>query len=239
MAEPRDAVLISGGNQGIGLDIARVFARNTDHSLVLIARNEEKLLQAAEELKKLGASEVHVVAADLTDENQVKSIRIPHYLNVRTLINNAGFYLYAGLGETTAKDFEKQFEINTLSAYLLTSRFLPELRKQKRAYIINICSRASLEGYADAGAYSMAKHALLGYTRSLRKELMQSGIAVTAINLGQTHSPSWDGQDVDPQRLIHPEDVGRIALMLTQLTPQTVVEEISVMPQEGELDQGA
>ena len=236
MPEKTKAVLISGGNQGIGLSIARIFARETAYPLLLIARNEEKLREAAGQLKQEGATEVHIIPTDLTDEQQVKAIRLPEHLQVQVLINNAGYFLYGSLQETDAIEFSRQFELNTLTAYHLTSRFLPELKKQERGYIINICSRASLEGNHDAGAYTMAKHALLGYTRSLRQELLKSGIAVTAINLGQTWSPSWDGLDVDPERLIDPEDVGRIALMLTRLTPQTVVEEILMMPQQGELE---
>jgi short-subunit dehydrogenase len=235
MKEKKEAVLISGGNQGIGLSIARIFARNTDYALLLTARNEKKLGEAADQLEKEGAEEVHILPADLSDEKEIQAIRLPEHLTLKILINNAGSYLHGSLQDTNRQDFILQFELNTLTAYHLTSRFLTELKQQDRAYIINICSQASLEGKDDAGAYTMAKHALLGYTRSLREELKQSNVAVTAINLGQTFSPSWDGQDVDPKKLIHPEDVGRIALMITQLSPQTVIEEISVMPQEGEL----
>ena len=80
----------------------------------------------------------------------------------------------------------------------------------------------------------MSKHALLGYTRSLRQELLDTNIAVSAINLGQTFSTSWEGVEIDPQVLIDPEDVGKLILGLSHLSPRSVAEEIILMPQGGE-----
>ena len=82
----------------------------------------------------------------------------------------------------------------------------------------------------------MSKHALLGYTRSLRKELMETNIAVSAINLGQTYSTSWKDVDVDPKKLIDPEDVGKLIVSLSELSVQSVAEEIDLMPQGGEVN---
>ena len=82
----------------------------------------------------------------------------------------------------------------------------------------------------------MSKHALLGYTRSLRKELMATNIAVSAINLGQTYSTSWHEVDIDPKKLIDPKDVGQLIVALSQLSAQSVVEEINLMPQGGEVN---
>jgi short-subunit dehydrogenase len=81
----------------------------------------------------------------------------------------------------------------------------------------------------------MSKHALLGYTRSLRKELMKTNIAVTAINLGQTYSTSWHDVDIDPAKLIDPEDVGKLIIALSELSPRSIAEEITLMPQGGEV----
>ncbi len=79
----------------------------------------------------------------------------------------------------------------------------------------------------------ISKHALLGYTRSLRKELLDSEIGVTAINLGQTQSTSWEGSLIDRDLLIDPDDVAKIILNLADLSPRTVIEEILVKPQHG------
>ena len=234
MHEDDAYVVITGGNKGIGLSIAKVFSRQTDFRLILIGRDKSDLQQAEKECLEEGAHYVETLSMDLLEPNE-EIISYLKTLQINILINNAGSYLYGKLQETTREDFIKQFEVNTLSAFNITQPLLPQLKKSERALIVNICSRASLEGFADSGAYAMSKHALIGYTRSLRKELMNDNIAVTAINLGQTWSTSWKDIEVDQNDLIDPEDVGRLIVALSTLSPRTVLEEMVVMPQKGEI----
>ena len=229
------AVVISGGSKGIGLSIAKVFARETTHPIVLIARNLQQLEEARTICEREGATDVHIISADLTDLDTVKDITLPDTINPGILVNNTGWFLFKKLEDTSVEEFDTQYKLNTATAFNVTKRFLPEIRKQERGLVVNICSRASLYGYGESGAYAMSKHALLGYTRSLRSELMNSKIAVTALNLGQTYSTSWEGSGVDPSKLIHPEDVGQIIIGLSKLSPQSVVEEMVIMPQGGEV----
>jgi len=235
MSYQNGSVIITGGSKGIGLAIAKIFARKSDRPLVLIARNKSDLESAKEVCEAEGAEHVTIISADLTREEDISGIDF-QALNPALLINNAGVYLYKYLGDTTPSEFEEQFRLNVLSAFLTTKYVLPQLKRQDRALIVNICSQASLRGYPDSGAYTMAKHATLGYTRSLRGELADEQIAVTAINLGQTFSTSWKDVDIDSEKLIDPEDVGRIILSLSELSRRTVAEEINIMPQGGEVD---
>jgi short-subunit dehydrogenase len=229
------SVIITGGNKGIGLSIAKVFARNTDHPIVLLARNKDELEQAKEACLKEGAHNVSVISTDITDSRALSEIDFSVY-NPGILVNNAGSFLFKNLEETNSKEFESQFRINALGAFNLTQAVLPVFRTLDKALIVNISSVGALKGLKDSGAYSMSKHALLGYTRSLRKELMNTNIAVSAINLGQTYSTSWHEVNIDKAKLIDPEDVGRVILSLSQLSARSVVEEITMMPQGGEVE---
>lgn len=229
------SVIITGGSKGIGLAIAKVFARETDHPLVLMARSEDELLQAKDVCLKEGAAKVFMVAADITNEEVISSIDFEQF-NPAILINNAGSFLFKKLEETSVREFRSQFEVNAFGAFNLTKKLLPELRKSSRALIVNICSVGALEGLKDSGTYSMSKHALLGYSRSLRKELMGTNIAVTAVNLGQTYSTSWKEVDIDPYELIDPEDVGRLIISLTKLSIRSVADEIILTPKDGKVD---
>lgn len=228
------AVIITGGSKGIGLSIAKVFARTTDRPLVLVARNTVELEEARKACLAEGADKVEILTADIT-KREVSQIDFGKY-KPGILINNAGSFLFKELESTSLEEFESQFRINALGAFNLTSNVLPVLKKQERALIVNICSQASLKGLGDSGAYSASKHATLGYTRSLRKELQGTKIAVSAINLGQTYSTSWEGVDIDPNKLIDPEDVGRLIVSLSELSPRSVAEEIILMPQGGEVN---
>ncbi len=235
MSFEEGSVIITGGSKGIGLSIAKMFSEKTDRPLVLIARNVEDLETAKKQCLDKGAPEVEIISADLTSESEIAEIDF-EALNPAILINNAGVFLFKTLQETSVEEFNRQYELNTFSVFNLTKKVLPVLQKQERGLIVNICSQASLKGYGDSGAYTMSKHAVLGYTRSLRKELMGSNIAVSAINLGQTYSTSWEGVNVDPKKLIDPEDVGKIIVSLSELSKQSVAEEIILMPQGGEVE---
>ena len=233
MAFDNASVIITGGSKGIGLSIAKVFARETSRRLVLIARNYDHLKIAKSECLKEGARGVEIIATDLSKPEALNSIDFDS-LNPGILINNAGSFLFKPLNDTSLEELDNQFNINAKSTFITTKSVLPTFRKQERALIVTICSQASLKGYAHSGAYTMSKHAILGYTRSLRRELMDTKIAVSAINLGQTFSTSWEGIDIDPNLLIDPVDVGKLILGLSNLSSRSVAEEIILMPQGGE-----
>jgi len=229
------AVIITGGSKGIGLSIAKVFARDTERTILLLARDQEELAEAAKICIDEGATKVETISVDITDAEQVANINFQQY-DPALLINNAGSFLFKKLEDTTSGEFNSQFQINSLGAFNITQSLLPIFGNQERALIVNICSVGALKGLADSGAYSMSKHALLGYTRSLRKELKKTDIAVTAINLGQTYSTSWHDVDIDPSKLIDPEDVGKLINSLSEMSTRSVAEEIILMPQGGEVD---
>ena len=235
MSFKNSSVIITGGSKGIGLSIAKIFAQKTDRKLILLARNIDDLEKAKTQCLNWGAEEVEIISADLTSEEEISKIDFES-LNPGILINNAGVFLFKNLSETSSEEFDRQYRLNTFSVFNLTKHVLPVLKEKERGLIVNICSQASLKGYGDSGAYTMSKHALLGYTRSLRKELMDSKIGVSAINLGQTYSTSWKDVDINPKKLIDPEDVGRLIVSLSELSPQSVAEEINLMPQGGEVN---
>lgn len=234
MRYSESSVIITGASQGIGKCIALTFARYTNRPLILIARNKENLDFAKKECREAGAEKIVTLQCDLIVNSKTQKLVLPEgFPGPGILINNAGSYLYKTLEETTAEEFHQQINVNLFSAVHTIQRFLPDLRKYERALIINICSVGSLKGLGDSGAYSASKHALLGYTRSLRDELQNTNIGVTAVNLGQTHSTSWEGSAVSTERLIDPVDLAHLLISFTQITGRTLVEEIILQPQHG------
>lgn len=237
MTYKNSSVLITGASQGIGRSIAITFAASTNRPLLLLARSKEKLSESKNLCEKAGASQVHILPCDATSETALSEVHIPeNFPEPSILINNAGGYLYKPVTETSNQEFSNQINLNLFTAVNVINRFLPGLRSFDRALIINICSVGALQGLGESGAYSSAKHALLGYTRSLRDELKQSDIGVTAINLGQTHSPSWDDSTMSPEKLINPSDVALLIVQMTKLSPRSLVEEITIQPQHGRVD---
>lgn len=236
MSYSTSSVLITGASQGIGRGIAITFAAQTGRPLLLLARNAENLEETARLCREAGSKQVAILVCDATSPSALEQLVLPKgFPKPAIIVNNAGSYLYKTLEETTIDEFQNQIDINLFTAVNVVQRFLPTLRSLDRALIINICSIASIKGYGDSGAYSAAKHALLGYTRSLREELMGTNIGVTAINLGQTHSTSWAESDMSPSKLIHPIDVANLIVAISNLSVQSVIEEITIQPRSGKV----
>jgi short-subunit dehydrogenase len=105
----------------------------------------------------------------------------------------------------------------------------------KDGYIFNMCSIASIMAYPNGGSYSISKFALLGMTKVLREELKPHGIRVTAIMPGATLTASWEGVDLPAERFMKPEDVAETIYTAYALSKQSVVEEILIRPQLGDL----
>jgi short-subunit dehydrogenase len=237
MTYEESSVLITGASQGIGRSISIAFAAALDRPLILLARNESNLLETKKLCLDAGAKNVAILTCDATDEKETSALNIPDgFPQPGIVINNAGSFLYKKVTETSNIEFQKQIDINLFTAVNVTKRFLPDMKKLDRSLIINICSVGSIRGLADSGAYSSAKHALLGYTRSLRDELKNTDVGVSAINLGQTHSPSWDDSTMSPEKLVNPTDVAKILVTLATLAPRSLVEEIVIQPQHGRVE---
>lgn len=231
------SIIITGAGKGIGREIALACAGQWhQRPLVLLARSEDKLKKVEDECLQAGAEQVMHRSIDLTDREAVANLDLPEpFSSPGMVVNNAGYFLPKPISETTYQDYDALFKANVDSAYNVIQRFLDEMKKRDRALIINICSLSAIKGKGECGIYSSSKHALLGMTRSLREELKPTNVGVSAVNLGQTFSSSWDGVDVDPERIIDPADVARVVVMMAETAPQTNVDEIVITPQHGEL----
>ena len=151
---------------------------------------------------------------------------------LRVLVNNAGRFIQDTLlGEAEA--LPNQMQTNVYSAYYLTRSLLPHFVHQKAGHIFNMCSVASIQAYAGGASYCISKYALLGLSEMLREELKSHGIRVTAIIPGATLTDSWQG--VDESRLMSPEDIASMVLSSYKLSFRSVVEEIRLRPQQGDL----
>jgi NADP-dependent 3-hydroxy acid dehydrogenase YdfG len=238
VVEKGPVVLITGASQGIGAAIAQVFAAELPGvRLALVARNEKNLRATARECLKLGA-EVELFPCDVTKEKAVTAmarIVARHFGPVDVLINNAGAFTMAPFAKTSVAAFDDMIATNLRSAFLVTHAFLPAMLKRKRGDVFFMSSIAGLGAYPQAAAYCAAKFGVTGLAKVLRAETRDTGIRVCCVHPGATWSPSWSKSGVKPARIMPAEDIARAILDVYRLSRRTVVEEIVLRPQLGDL----
>lgn len=233
-------VLITGASQGIGAAIARVFAAELRGvRLALVARNAKNLRAVAAQCAKLGAgAEVAAFPCDTSDADAVAKLEravAKRFGAVDVLINNAGKFFGAPFLQMNVADFDAQLTANLRSVFLVSRALVPAMVQRGRGDVFNMGSVASFKALPGMAAYGAAKFGVLGLSRVMREELKATGVRVCCVMPGGTESPSWDGSGVEASRLMGAEDVARAFLDIYRLSRRTVVEEIVLRPQLGDL----
>ena len=231
-------IVVTGGTKGIGRAIVDRFAAEGYH-IITCARNEKDLQKLKLEIEQAYTfSKVFYQAIDVSMPGEVKRfLDYIHSLKVKVdvLVNNAGFFIPGTIHEESDTVLREMINTNLYSAYDLTKGLVGDMIKRKDGYIFTICSTASIMAYTNGGSYCIAKHALYGMTRVLREELKEHGIRVTAVLPGATLTASWEGVDLPHDRFMKPEDVASAIWGANCLSKQTVVEELLLRPQLGDI----
>ena len=235
-------ILITGASQGIGAAIAKVFAKEVRGvRLALVARSEKNLRSVARVCAKLvdgGADAVEVFVCDVSEEAAVAAMAAAvrrRFGRVDVLINNAGVFTGASFAQTTVAKFDRIVAANLRSAFLVTQAFLPAMVKRKSGDVFFMSSIAGLAAYPNGAAYCAAKFGVTGLAKVLRAETKTAGVRVCCVYPGATWSPSWSGSGVAPERIMPAADVARAFLDVYRLSRNTVVEEIVLRPQLGDI----
>lgn len=172
-------IVITGASSGIGLSTARMAARR-GAKLVLAARNGEALQKLSDEFNRYGTSAIHVVA-DVAKEDQVRAIAsaaISEFGGFDTWVNNAGVSIFGNLNEVSLQDQRRLFDTNFWGV-VHGSLVAVEHLKARGGALINLGSELSDVGITLQGIYAASKHAVKGFTDSLRMELEEAGAPVS------------------------------------------------------------
>lgn len=234
----RPVIVITGASQGIGAAIAQTFAQEVRGArLALVARNVRNLQTVARACAKAGAT-AEVFECDVTNAASVDlmATEVRQALGVpAVLVNNAGAFTMAPFAATSLAQFDEMIAVNLRSAFLVTQAFLPAMLKRRAGDIFFMSSIAGLDAYPHAVAYCAAKFGVTGLAKVLRAETKAHGIRVCCVHPGATWSPSWERSGVKPGRIMPAEDIARAILDVYRLGPRTVVEQIVLRPQLGDI----
>ena len=231
-------IVVTGGTKGIGRAIIEKFS-SSDFDIATCSRNNYELegLKLIIE-KSFPGKKVHVLKADLANKDEVKTFCDfvkETGQSVEVLVNNAGYFIPGEIIAEPDGTLEQMIHAHVYSAYYTTRGLAAQMIANRRGHIFNMCSIASIKAYPNGGSYAIAKSALLGFSRCLREEMKEYGIRVTAVIPGATRTASWDGVDIPDERFMKAEDVADTVFATYALSHRSVVEEIIIRPQLGDI----
>ena len=178
-------IVITGGSRGLGLAMAREFARD-GAQLALLARDGEELHRAAADLRRLNAH-VSTWPCDVREAREVErtiSAIAEKYGRIDILVNNAGIMLVAPLEAMAKEDFEEAMQVHFWAPYHVTMAALPYLKRNPESRIVNISSIGGRVAVPHMAPYCASKFALAGFSDALRTEVAGQGVRVTTVTPG-------------------------------------------------------
>lgn len=181
-------VLITGASSGIGLELARIFARN-GYDLVLVARNKPRLQELAQELSERYNNTTRVIVQDLeqaeaTDEIFQKLQKAE--ITIDVLVNNAGFGTSGSFADSILEREQALIQVNITALISLTRLFLPSMLNNRRGKILNLASTAAFQPGPYMANYYASKAYVLSFSEALAAELKGTGVSVTTLCPGPT-----------------------------------------------------
>jgi short-subunit dehydrogenase len=176
-------VLLTGATSGIGLELAKLFARD-NYNMVIVSRDENKLNVAADLFRRLGAGEVTVIAKDLSVSHAVSDIydtTKKKGIQIDVLVNDAGVGEYGPFSETNLETELNIIQLNVSSLVHLTKLYLRDMLEQGGGRILQLASIAAYQPTPFLAVYAATKAFILSFSDAIGTELRDTNVTVTAL----------------------------------------------------------
>ncbi len=196
--------LITGASNGIGLELAKIHAKNNDN-LVLVARSKGKLEELKADLEKQYKVTVFIVAKDLSLPNAAQDIFDElknQNISVNYLVNNAGFGDFGLFAETDWTKEEQMINLNITTLTQFTKLFLKDMIKNGGGKIMNVASTAAFQSGPTMAVYYATKAYVLSFSEAIDNEVRPQGVTVTALCPGATESGFQAAAKMEESKLV-------------------------------------
>jgi NAD(P)-dependent dehydrogenase (short-subunit alcohol dehydrogenase family) len=226
--------LITGAGRGLGRAIARGLA-DQGAKLLLTARSERELSEAADELRAGGATAV-TLPGDITDPGHVEALFqrvLDQFGRLDVLVNNAGAFDGGPLDELSIDAWDKVIAVNLRAPFLCTREAMRIMKRQRSGRIINIGSISAQRVRPGSAPYSASKHGLWGLTQVTALEGREFGVTCCCLHPGNIHVErrhTEKPEDAEPMML--PDEIAEVAVLMATLPPHVEMLEAVVLPHQ-------
>ncbi len=235
--------LITGATSGIGKSTAELFAKNK-YDVIITGRRKDRLSKLQKQIEKEFKVKVLSLCFDIRQQNEVQKAMddLPkEFKAIDVLVNNAG--LAAGLSsiqEGNLDHWERMIDTNIKGLLYMTKCISKIMIANKKGHIINVGSVAGKEAYANGNVYCATKHAVDALNKSMRIDLLQHGIKVSAVNPGMVETEfsvvRFDG-DADRAKKVYdgvhpltPSDIAETIYWMASRPAHVNINDVIIMP---------
>lgn len=221
----KQTVLITGSSQGLGSYIARSLANNRFNIVINYSKHKENAEKLANKLSR--QTSVKTLKGDVSKFRDVTTIVnkiVKEFGSIDVLVNNAGIHLDDNVSKMSQESWQKVIDTNLTGTFNCCKAVLPQMQKQHSGRIINIASFTAFKGVAGASNYAASKAGVIGFTKSLAREVAKYGITVNAIapgyfDIGMFHHldqkiKSKIMSDIPAKRLGDPKEISELIKIL-------------------------
>jgi NADP-dependent 3-hydroxy acid dehydrogenase YdfG len=228
--------VVTGASAGMGTAIAKRFAE-CGSKVVLAARRSERIEALAEEINGRGGTAL-AVPCDVSQWDQVKGLveaALEKFGQIDVMVNNAGFGTLKPLAETTVEEIERQIDVNFKGLCYGCKAVLDHMLSRGSGQIVNLGSVGSIRHYPSFAVYVGAKHAVLGFSRSLYEEVREKGIRVNvlcpaAVNTEFLDVAGFGGSPWPLDKMIQADDVAELALACVAMPENVQLDTVVFWP---------
>ncbi|MGQ3887891.1 SDR family oxidoreductase [Legionella sp. CNM-1927-20] len=224
---------ITGAAGGIGQAITENFIKH-GYFVALVDQQREQLIRLTHELNKKyqlkPEKQLRTFNIDITDSTQVKATVnkiLSQHNKIDILFNGAGIARIGGI-DMSPQSFEEIIRVNLFGTFNCIHEIAPIMKKQSSGYIFNVASRQGKMGGANLAGYASSKFGVVGLSESILKELIDTGVKVTALCPSYTNTSMMDLLDFPREEMLSPEDIVKTVNYLLSLSTPACVKEVLI-----------
>lgn len=210
-------ILITGGNSGLGFEIAKLFVSNK-HKVIVVGKDKKKLDSAQEQIK---SDKLSTIQCDLRNHKDIQN-QLSKIESLDILINNAGIISYKKLEDEVDDNILDIINTNLLGTIFVTKALLPIFKKQNSGTILNISSTSGLAtgGHPEETVYVASKYGVTGFTETLKKEMQEQNLNIRILGFYpggmNTDLFSKAGLDKDTSKFMDPVEIAKVVVFILE-----------------------